>query len=158
MLLRFFRINDPYRLIGLLLILMLASLPFFISPSNMLLSELKSMVLGEAIAEGKLMYIQVFDDTPPLASALFGFMDLIFGRSLGARHAVAFLIIFFQASYFAVLLINNKAYTENSYLPSLIFGLLCFFSFDLIAFSPELLASTILLFAINHLFHEIEFN
>ena len=123
----------------------------------MLMSELKSLVLGEAIADGKLMYIQIFDDTPPIASALFGFMDLLFGRSLTARHVVALLIIFFQASYFAVLLISNKAYTENTYLPALIFALLCFFSFDLIAFSPELLASTVLLFAINHLFHEIEF-
>lgn len=157
MLLRFFRINDPYRLIGLLLVLLLVSLPAFINPAELLLSELKSMVLGEAIADGKLMYIQIIDDTPPMASALFGFMDLLFGRSLAARHIVALLIIFFQASYFAVLLISNKAYTENTYLPALVFALLCFFSFDLIAFSPELLASTVLLFAINHLFHEIEF-
>jgi hypothetical protein len=70
---------------------------------------------------------------------------------------VALLIIFFQASYFAILLINNKAYAENTYLPALIFGLLCFLSFDIVTFSPELLASTVLLFAINHLFHEIEF-
>lgn len=114
-------------------------------------------MLGEAIAEGKLMYIQVFDDTPPLASALFGLMHLIFGRSVLAGHIVAILIIFFQASYFAVLLINNKAYAENTYLPSLIFALLCFLSFDLLSFSPELLASTVLLFALNQLFHEIEF-
>ncbi|MEQ8425369.1 MAG: DUF6427 family protein, partial [Cyclobacteriaceae bacterium] len=84
-------------------------------------------------------------------------MNLIFGRSIVAGHIVAALIIFFQAGYFAVLLINNKAYAENTYLPALIFALLCFFSFDLLAFSPELLASTLLLFVLNHLFHEIEF-
>ncbi len=157
MLLSFFRINDPYRLLGLLVILMLIAVPGFIYPPDMLLSELKSLVLGEAIAAGKLMYIQVFDDTPPLASALFGLMHLMFGRSLLACHIIAVLLIFFQAAYFATLLISNKAYTENTYLPALIFGLLCFVSFDLVSFSPELLASTVLLFAINHLFHEIEF-
>jgi len=155
--LRFFRINDPYRLVGLFIIILLISLPFLIMPTGIMLSELKNMVLGEAIAEGKLMYIQVFDDTPPLASALFGFMDMLFGRSILAGHIVAILIIFFQASYFAVLLINNKAYAENTYLPALIFSLLCFFSFDLLSFSAELLASTVLLFALNQLFHEIEF-
>ena len=157
MLLRFFRINDPYRLLGLLIIIILISLPFFIMPVGIMLSELKYLVLGEAMANGKLMYVQVFDDTPPLASVLFGFKHLIFGKSLLAGHILAVFIIIFQSSYFAILLINNKAYAENTYLPSLIFGLLCFFSFDLLSFSPELLASTVLLFAINQLFHEIEF-
>lgn len=157
MLLRFFRINDPYRLLGLLIIIILVSLPFLISPAGILLSELKNMVLGEAIANGKLMYVEIFDDAPPLASLLFALMDILFGRSVLAGHIVAILIIFFQAAYFAVLLINNKAYTENTYLPALIFALLCFFSFDLLSFSNELLASTILLLALNQLFHEIEF-
>ncbi|MEQ9413686.1 MAG: hypothetical protein RIF39_07635, partial [Cyclobacteriaceae bacterium] len=157
MLLRFFRINDPYRLIGLLIIIVLISLPFLITPVGIMLSELKNLVLGEAIAEGKLMYVQVFDDTPPLASVLFGLMYTLFGKSLLAGHIIAIFIIIFQSSYFAILLINNKAYTENTYLPSLIFGLLCFFSFDLLSFSSELLASTVLLFALNQLFHEVEF-
>lgn len=157
MLLRFFRINDPYRLIGLLIIVILLGLPFFISPMGMMLSELKNSLLGEAMVEGKTMYVQVFDDTPLLAGKLMGLMSLIFGRSMLAGHIVALLIIFFQAGYFAILLINNKAYAETTYVPSLIFALLCFFSFDLLSFSPELLASTVLLFALNQLFHEIEF-
>ncbi|MGE0588781.1 MAG: DUF6427 family protein [Cyclobacteriaceae bacterium] len=157
MLLRFFRINDPYRLLGLLIIATAISVPLFVSPSGMLLTEIKNSVLGQAIADGQLMYVQVFDDTPPLAAALFGFVDLIFGRSIVAQHILALLLIIFQASYFAVLLINNKAYAENTYLPCLVFGLLCFFSFDLLSFSPELIASTLLLFALNQLFHEIEF-
>ena len=157
MLLRFFRINDPYRLLGLIIIAIGISIPLFVSPTGILLSELKNSVLGGAIADGQLMYVQVFDDTPPLAAAIFGLTDLIFGRSILAQHILALLLIIFQASYFAVLLINNKAYAENTYLPCLIFGLLCFFSFDLLSFSPELIASTLLLFALNQLFHEIEF-
>ena len=156
-LLRFFRINDPYRLLALFVIIVLISLPFLLLPTGPLLGEIKNTVLGEAIAEGKLMYIQVFDDTPPLASALFGLMHILFGRSVLAGHIVAMAIVFFQASYFAVLLINNKAYAENTYLPALVYGVLCFFSFDLLSFSPDLLASTVLLFALNQLFHEVEF-
>jgi hypothetical protein len=54
-------------------------------------------------------------------------------------------------------LINNKAQNENTYLPALIFGVLCLFSFDMLSLSGELIASTFLLFALNNLFKEIEF-
>lgn len=157
MLLRFFRINDPYRLLGLLIVLICLSIPFLIDPAPITLTELKSFVLGEAVSEGKLMYGEVIDSTAPLTAAIFGMIEWISGRSLMVRHILALAILFFQAAYFAVLLIENKAYNDNTYVPALIFGVLCFFSFDLLAFSPELLASTVLLFALNNLFQEIEF-
>lgn len=157
MLLRFFRINDPYRLIGLLVILILLALPFFIDPVGVTFLELRSFVVGEAVSSGKLMYIQVYDSTAPLSSAIFGLTDWIFGRSLLSRHILSLLLIFFQASFFAIVLIVNKAYNDNTYLPALIFGLLCFLSFDFLSFTPELLASTFLLLALNNLFKEIEF-
>lgn len=157
MLLRFFRINDPYRLLGVLLILALLSIPFFVNPAAITIQELKSVVLGEAVQDGKVMYAQVLDATPPLSSYVFGCMDWMFGRSLSARHLVALLILFFQAAFFAALLINNRAYADNTYLPALIFGVLCFWSYDFLSFSSELLASTILLLALNNLFKEIEF-
>ena len=155
--LRFFRINDPYRLLAILIILTLISLPFFIDPAGLSLPELKARVLGGAIADGKQMYTQIYDDTPPLAAAFFGLMDLIFGRSVFAWQLIALFIIFFQASYFGIILVNSKAYEENTYLPSLIYGVLAFISFDLFSFSAELLASTFLLFTVNNLFKEIEF-
>lgn len=155
--LRFFRLNDPYRLIGLLVILILLALPFFIDPVAVTQLELRSFVIGEAVHSGKLMYIQVYDSTPPLAAAVFGLVDWIFGRSLPARHSLSLLIIFFQASFFAIVLIEKKAYNDSTYLPALIFGLFCFLSFDFLLFSPELLASTFLLLALNNLFKEIEF-
>jgi hypothetical protein len=154
--LRFFRLNDPYRLIGLWLLLTLASLILLIDLPSMTLQELKGMVLGEAIGN-KIMYVEIVDRTPPLMAVTEGFLNFLFGRSLLARHMVALIFIFFQASYFGILLINNKAYNESGYVPSLIFGFLCFFSFDLLATTPELFASTLLLLALNNLFKEIEF-
>lgn len=140
-----------------MLIIVLVSVPFLWSMEGYTLGELKGLVVGEAVADGKLMYAEIFDNTPPLASAVFGFFDLLFGRSIVARHIIALAIIFFQAAFFGILLINNKAYTENTYVPSLIFALLCFFSFDVLTTSAELLAATVLLLALNNLFKEIEF-
>jgi hypothetical protein len=153
----FFRLNDPYRLLGLLLLLLLMSLPFFMTTSPITSQELKSFIVGEALVKGKWMYFQVVDFTAPLAAAAFGVADFLFGRLLMPRQVLAVLLIFFQASFFAILLINNKAYNDSTYVPALIFGTLCFFSFDLLSFSPELLASTVMLWVLNNLFKEIEF-
>ena len=155
--LRFFRLNDPYRLLGVLLILIIVSLPLLIQPAQLTLQELKGLLLGEALSSGKSLYIQLIDDAAPLAAWFSKWVFVLFGKSITARHLLALLLIFFQASYFGILLINNKAHNENTYVPSLIFAILTFFSFDLLSLSPELLASTILLFALNNLFKEIEF-
>jgi hypothetical protein len=155
--LRFFRINDPYRLLAVLIILVLIGLPLMIDPAALTLSELKARILGEAFTEGKKIYIQVYDNTPPLAAIFYGVMNWLFDRSVTGWQVMAFLVIFFQAAYFGIMLINNKAYVDNTYLPALIYGVLAFFSFDLFSFSGDLLASTFLLFTFNNLFKEIEF-
>jgi len=154
--LRYFRINDPYRLISLLVLMVLASLPLLIDPPDITLQEIRDMVVGERVGN-KILYIDLVDRTPPLMAVADGVLNLLFGRSLLARHLLALIILFFQASYFAVLLIHNRAYNENTYVPSLIFGLLCFLSFDLLSVTPELLGATVLLFALNSIFKEIEF-
>ncbi|MBL7873034.1 MAG: hypothetical protein JNM78_15565 [Cyclobacteriaceae bacterium] len=157
MLLRLFRVNDPYRLLGIFALLVAFSLWFFIDPADLTLNELKSIVLGESLNDGKTLYAELFTSTPPLTAWFFEWIDFIFGRSLQARHIISLLIIFFQGSFFAIVLINNKAQNENTYLPALIFGVLCLFSFDMLSLSGELLASTFLLFALNNLFKEVEF-
>jgi Family of unknown function (DUF6427) len=156
-LLRIFRVNDPYRLLGIFVTLVLISLALFLDPAALTLNELKSFVLGELLNDGKNLYSEVFTSTPPLAAWFFGWIELAFGRSITARHSLAFLLIFFQGAYFAILLINHKAQNESTYLPALIFGVLCFFSFDMLSLSAELIASTFLLFALNNLFKEVEF-
>jgi Family of unknown function (DUF6427) len=153
--LRFFRFNDPYRLLGVLLVLIVMTL--FVNSAEATLQELKSFLLGEALNEGKLLYVQLIDDAAPLAAWFSGWVEILMGRSLTARHILALVFIFFQAAFFAIILINNKAYNENTYLPALIFGLLALYSFDMLSLSPELLASTTLLFVLNNLFKEIEF-
>jgi hypothetical protein len=155
--LRFFRINDPYRLLAVLIILIGISLPLFIEPSAITWQELKALVIGESLNRGNTMFTSLVDDTAPLFAWSEGWLDFAFGRSVTARHIIALILIFFQASFFSMLLISNKAYNENSYVPALIFGVLAFFSFDMLSLSPELLASTVLLFALNNLFKEIEF-
>jgi len=156
-LLQYFRINDPYRLLGLLVIMVLINLPFFINPPEITYPELKSILVGEKVHEGKAMYTTVVDSTPPLAAWINGILDMLMGRSIVARHLLSFFIVFVQAAFIGIVFVDKKAFTENTYIPSLIFIVLFFFSFDTLALSPELLGSGILLLALNNLFKEIEF-
>jgi hypothetical protein len=155
--LRFLRINDPYRLLAILIFLILFSLPLMINPPAVTKPELMSMVIGEALNDGQLMYAEVYDPTAPLAAGAFGVIDWMMGRSVAGRQIIALILVFLQAAFFAILLINNKAYNDNTYVPGFIYGLLCFVSFDFLSVTPELLGSTVLLLALNNLFREIEF-
>jgi len=154
---QYFRVNDPYRLLGLLAILLVFCLPNFISPPDLTYPELRSIVIGEKVSDGNLMYVEVIDSIAPLAAWFNGLMDVLFGRSVLARHIVAFFLIFLQASYIGVVFANKRAFAENTYIPSLIAGILFIFSFDTICLTPELAGAWFLLPALNNLFKEIEF-
>lgn len=154
---RYFRINDPYRLVGLLILLLIIYLPLFIYENPISVPELKSILLGEKQNEGYEMYSDVVDNTAPLAAWTHEVLDSVFGRSLLARHILAFIIIFLQSVYIGILFITKKVFSENTFIPSLLFSVLYFFSYDTIALSDELLGSGFLLLALNNLFHEIEF-
>jgi hypothetical protein len=154
---QYFRVNDPYRLLGLLAILLVFCLPNFIQPPDLTYPELRSIVIGETVSDGSLMYVELIDSIAPLAAWFNGLMDVLFGRSIIARHILAFSLIFLQASYIGVVFANKRAFAENSYIPSLIAGILFIFSFDTICLTPELAGAGFLLPALNNLFKEIEF-
>jgi len=156
-LLQYFRINDPYRLIGLLAILLLIQLPLFIDTPELTFPELKSFIVGEKVHEGSSLYTGIVDSVGPLSGWFDGLIHLCFGRSLLARHIIAFLLIFVQAAYLGMIFSNQKAFAEGTYIPSLIYGIACCFSFDTLSLTPELLGAGALLPALNNLFKEIEF-
>lgn len=155
--LRYFRINDPYRLLGLLVLLTLLSLPLFIDTAPLTHPELRSFVIGEKVSEGHSLYTELIDSTPPLASWFYGLTDMVFGRSLTIRHLLAFLILFSQSAFLGIMLIDKKVFAENTYIPSFIFSILAFISFDSLSLTADLLASGFILLTLNNLFKEIEF-
>ena len=155
--LRFFRINDPYRLVGLLVILILIYIPFFINGSILTVPELRSMLVGEKLLDGSVPYSSLIDSTGPISAWFFALIDAVFGRSLTGRHVLAFIVLFSQSAYLGTILINKKAFSENTYLPSFIFSVLAFFSFDVLSISSELIGCGFLLLALSNLFKQIEF-
>lgn len=154
--LSYFRINDPYRIFGLLAILILVFLPRFIDPPPISVLELKSIVIGQKMLDGQNPYTDIIDDTAPLTNFAFALFQLLFGDNLLGRQILAFALIFAQVVIIGMIYIDKRAYPENSFIPSLIFGLLFVFSFDTLILSGELLGSFFILLALNSLFREME--
>ena len=142
---------------GLLIILIVIYIPQFIDMPEVTYPELKSIVVGEKISEGHSLYAEIIDYSAPLAGWLNGLFDIIFGRSLFVRHVLAFFIFFTQAAFVGIMFADKKAFSENTYIPSLIYAILFFFSFDTLSLTPELLGMGFVLLALNNLFKEIEF-
>jgi hypothetical protein len=156
-LLSYFRINDPYRLLALLVMMILAWLPLIIDTPPLTEPELSGMVLGEKVSEGFALYHEIIDVTPPLASWFYGACDLLAGRNQTVHHIIGLFILFFQGVFLGVLLINKKTFPENTYVPTFIFSALTLVSFDMLILSAELAAFGFLLLALSALLSEIEF-
>src|SRR5690606_19265605 len=62
-----------------------------------------------------------------------------------------------QAIYIGLVFINRKVFSENTFVPALIFVIFFAFSYDTIALTGELLGMGFLLLALNNLFMELEF-
>lgn len=157
LLLRYFRINDPYRLIGLLIISGILFIPAIVDSPPVGIPELRSILIGEKVSEGAAPFVGIVDRTGPLSSWFYGLVDLIMGRSIAARHILAFLAILSQAIYMGLMFINRKVFSENTFVPSLIFVIFVAFSYDTLALTGELLGCGFLLLALNNLFKELEF-
>lgn len=155
--LSFFRINDPYRLLGVLILWVLICLPRLINTPDLTIVELKLFLLGEKFRDANTLYGTLLDSNAPLMAAFSGFLNWIMGRSQTGYHILSLLFIFIQAAYFGITLIYKKAFPENNFLPAFFFAVLAAFSFDMLALSGDLLASGVLLIALNSLFREIEF-
>lgn len=132
-------------------------MPVFLFSPGLTWQELNSFIVGEKLNQGLRPYVELIDSTPLLTQWMYGVFNWISGQNITLRHSLAFLILFFQAGYIGLVFINRKAYTETTYIPSVLFCLLCCISFDVVSITGTLLASGFLLLAINSIFREIEF-
>jgi len=155
-LLRFFRINDPYRLIFILIILILVRFvhSYFITGTPYL--ELKWLILGEWLGDGFIMYKQTYDYTGPLSAMVYKGLDYVFGRNPLVYWTLSTLLITVQAGVFNSLLLKNKVYNENSYLPAFLYAVLSASVIDFMTLSPQLMSLTFILLALRNIIRRID--
>jgi len=118
--------------------------------------ELKWLLLGEWLNQGFRMYAQTFDYTGPLATFIYKYLYLIFGRSYFIHYGLSSVVIIFQAGIFNQLLLKNKAYDENSYMPAFLYMLLMVTVPDFMTLSPQLLSLTFVLLSLRNVLRRID--
>ncbi len=151
--LNFFRVNDPFRLLGVLFyILGLGVLYYFLDPFGLTQTQISWIVSGERALEGYLPFKDIIDDTGPLSVAVFALFEKVFGRDLLAYEIAGRLLILWQAIYWNLVLLKYRVFSETSYLPAVLVVCLFHFSFDMLSLSPALLGSCFLMLAIGQLF------
>ena len=153
--LTFFRINDPYRILGILVLVLLIRLPF-LWLGELTVPELHWMLLGEQMAEGKSLYGEVWSSTGPLAATVYCIIEWLFDRNQAVYVVLSALLVTYQALIFNEFLLSRKAFRESTYVPALVYVLLTSFSFDFYTLSPVLLALTGILSALRSAFYRVE--
>ncbi|MEO0552051.1 MAG: hypothetical protein AAF149_02555 [Bacteroidota bacterium] len=154
--LSFFRLNDPYRLLVIFLLLLAVRLPALLGSYETSVQELNLMLVGERLASGFDMYSDVWETTSPISAGVFGIVDFLFGRSQTAYLIIAWIFVCIQVFFFNRMVLANKVYNENTYVPGLVYGLVASLHNDFFTLTPMLMGVTFLLPALNNIFNHIE--
>lgn len=153
--LQFFRINDPYRLIFILLILV--GVRFFQSHfiEGQSLLDLKWLVLGQWLGEGFYMYSETYDYTGPLTAFVYKILDLLFDRSIMAHRVFSSILIILQAAIFNKILLKNKVFNESNYLPAFLYVIMATCVPDFMSLSPQLMSMLFVLITLGNVLRRI---
>lgn len=154
--LQFFRINDPYRILFIFLILVIIRVSWILVGLPLSLPELKWLLIGERLSDGFTMYKDLFDYTGPLAALVYKWLDVIFGRSRWVHMIFSTLLITIQAGILNNILLKNKTFSENTYIPAFVYVILASSTLDFFALSPQLMALTFILLSLNFIFRRID--
>ncbi len=133
---------------------MLLRIPYLLLEIPLLQPELTWMLIGERMSHGYSMYIDIYDTIGPLGAGTSWLLHLLFGKSLLAYRLLAGPVILFQIVYLNQILIQHKAFEENTYVPALVMAVLVHLSFDFLTLSPALIGSTFVLLALGQLFNQ----
>ncbi len=154
--LRLFKSNDPYLLVVVFVVLLIIRSIGWIYGFPYSAFELKWMLIGERLAGGFKMYAETYDYTGPLAAYTYKGLYLLGGRSRVLPQVVSMFFIIFQAGILNSILLRNKAFDDNNYLPSFFYVLLATSIADSAVLSPLLMSMTFILLALNNIFRRID--
>ena len=149
--LRFFKSSLPAQLLALLLLVLALSLPLLWLGLPLTPVELRGLLVGEQLHGGTLLYRDLYDSTAPLAAALYGALDVVYGRPVLLYRLLALGLLLLQALRFNAVLNRADVHPERGYVAALTYLLVGSFSTDLDALSPLLLGHTFIVFALSAL-------
>jgi Family of unknown function (DUF6427) len=155
-LLRFFKKNDPYRIIPIFLILIAIRAVWVVVGLPDSAAFYKWELLGYRLAQGAFMYRDVYDYTGPLAAGLYGWITFLFGTSYWPHLILSSFLVVYQAATFNLILLRNKAFADNNYLPAFLYVIFSSAVPEFYVLSPQLLSVTFLILTLGLIFRRID--
>lgn len=137
--------------------MLIIRLPFYIWGNASTEGYLMNQLLGEKIASGDWLYVDIITRYAPFEGLFYGFMDLLFGRSIIPYHILGFVNSVVMCWLFNELVNSNHASVEQSFVPGLMFGLVLSISPELYVISPLMISITFFLLIISFQFRHLEF-
>jgi len=154
-LLSYFKLNDPFRLVPLLLLAFLFKLPVFFNLIQY--AEVTHwFVIGEAMQGGS-MYTNIWDGLAPFSASIYQAFTWLFGRSIIMLYVLGTLLTFIQAAIINNFSIRAKIFENNTYLPAFVYVLFTSSHPAFFTLSPTLMGLTFVLLGLGNLLSHVEF-
>ena len=154
--LRLFRLNDPYRLVLIFILLVVIRGVWLIYGLPLPLFGFKWQLLGSWLAQDHMIYADSYDYTGPLSAFVYKWITIAFGSSRWVHIILSTLLIILQAGILNTIFIRNKAYHENTYVLAYIYIILMCGVMDFYMLSPQLLSITFIIISMNNIFRRID--
>ncbi len=152
----FFKINDPIRLAMILVLLFIVRIPLVLLDFPLLRPELSWFLIGEKINDGWVMYKDLDDNTGVFSAMIYGFVDLIAGRSTAVFQGLNIFIVFVQAILLNYTINENNLLKSKTYVPALLYVVSASIFFDFYTLSPPMMATTFLIISLRYLFQQMK--
>jgi hypothetical protein len=147
----FFRRLLPSRLVALVLLYLAIRVPLLLLGIPDTVPQLRAMLIGERLAEGFVLYRDIFDTMAPLSAMVYWLIDLVAGRSALVHQGLAGFLVLFQGLRLNTIFSNNGVYPEKSMLPALLYVTMGSIFFELDVLSPLLIGNTFVVLALGYL-------
>ena len=151
-----FKINDPYKILIVFIIAIIIQLPIFISGINITIPEIEWHTLGQKMASGGELYVDIYYPVGPLSAQVYRLLSYVFPDGYLIYRILGLVLVIIQAIIFNISLIQYKAYNQNTYVASLIYMVLMMCMEDFITLSPQLMGLTFVILSSSIVFKLIE--
>jgi len=157
-LIRFFKLNDPYRLLAIFIFLLATRLAAVLLGNPFVFLQHESETLGQFINQGGLIIEELGStNAGPLYALFYGLITFISEDTLIFSAALSTVFVFLQAFLLNTILIRLAAFNENTYLPAIVYAILMSASPEFMTLGPEMISITFVLMGLNFLLTHLKY-
>ena len=152
--LQFLKNFDPFRLLAVAIIALLARFYWF-SEDVILIPSLQWLSIGEMMTDQKVLYKDIWSSLEPFSAGTYYIIELIFGKSIIALRILSLILCIIQAFLFNYYVTQTNIYDQKTVYPAFFYVLFSSINYDFFELSPVQLGVTFMLPVMYFLFKDV---